>query len=385
MRAERDFDVVVIGAGPVGASLAAALRGLRVALVAAEPASQRSAPAALDARVYAVSPGNVAFLRRLGAWQSIAQERVCPVHAMHVFGDDGSRIEFDAYRAGVAELAWIVEDSVLQAALSAAAAAERFAPAEAESIDFEASAARVRLRDGRVLQAALVAGADGAQSFVRAAARIGADEERYGQSAVVANFACEKPHRNAAWQWFQGGPVLALLPLPGDRFSLVWSLPESEAERVARLDAERLCAEVEAATRGALGRLALVTPPRSFPLRRLRSRRLTGPRAALLGDAAHVIHVLAGQGLNLGLQDARALADVLLAREPVRDPGDPALLRRYERRRAEPLLAMDAVVHGLYRLFAAPGGAAARLRGAGLNLTDRLAVVKNVLIREAMR
>jgi 2-polyprenylphenol 6-hydroxylase len=385
VRSELNFDVVVIGAGPVGASLAAALRGLRVALVAAEPAPLPAAPAVLDARVYAISPGNVAFLRRLGAWQAVPAERVSPVHAMHVFGDDGSRIEFDAYRAGVAELAWIVEDSVLQAAVSAAAGAERFAPAEAESIDFEPRAARVRLSDGRILSASLVAGADGAQSFVRSAARIGADEARYAQSAVVANFACARPHRNAAWQWFQGGPVLALLPLPGDRVSMVWSLPEAEAERVARLDADRLCAEVETATHGELGSLSLATPQRSFPLRRLRSRRLTAQRAALVGDAAHVIHVLAGQGLNLGLQDARTLAEVLLSREPVRDLGDPALLRRYERGRAEPLLAMDAMVHGLYRLFAAPGSAAARLRNAGLNLTDGLAVVKNVLIREAMR
>jgi len=173
--------------------------------------------------------------------------------------------------------------------------------------------------------------------------------------------------------------------LPGDRVSMVWSLSEAEAERIARLDGERLCAEVETAARGALGSFSLLTPPRSFPLRRLRSRRLIAPRAALVGDAAHVIHVLAGQGLNLGLQDARVLADVLIAREPVRDCGDEALLRRYERQRAEPLLAMDGAVHGLYRLFAAPGRGAARLRGAGLNLTDRLAVVKNVLIREAMR
>jgi ubiquinone biosynthesis UbiH/UbiF/VisC/COQ6 family hydroxylase len=384
VRSGLDFDVVVIGAGPVGASLAAALRGLRVALVATEQ-PHGTAPAELDARVYAVSPGNVAFLRQLGAWQSIPRERVCPVHAMHVFGDDAGRIDFDAYRAGVAELAWIAEDSVLQAAINAAAGATVLAPAEAERIDVSPASARVHLRDGRVIETSLIVGADGAQSFVRSAARVAVDDVRYGQRAVVANFACARPHRNAAWQWFQGGPVLAFLPLPGDRVSMVWSLPEVEAERVGRLDPQSLCAEVEAASHGALGGLSQITPTRSFPLRRLRTRRLTAPRVALVGDAAHVIHVLAGQGLNLGLQDARALAEVLRAREPVRDPGDAALLRRYERRRAEPILAMDAVVHGLFRLFAAPGGGAGRLRDAGLNLTDRMAVVKNLLIREAMR
>ena len=385
MRPHLDFDVVVVGAGPVGASLAAALRGLRVALVGADAMPARAAGEALDARVYAVSPGNVDFLRRLGAWQSVPQERVCPVYAMHVFGDDGARIDFDAYRAGVEALAWIAEDAVLQAALGASAAAELFAPAEAASIELGAEHAALRLGDGRVLHAALVVGADGARSFVRRAAGIAAADASYGQTAVVANFACARPHRNAAWQWFQGGPVLALLPLPGARVSMVWSLPETQAERVARLEPDRLCAEVEAATHGVVGSLSLVTAPRSFALRRLRSRKIVAPRVALVGDAAHVIHVLAGQGLNLGLQDARVLAEILLAREPVRSLGDPALLRRYERRRAEPVLAMDSVVHGLFRLFGAPGPAAARLRSNGLNLTDRLAVVKNLLIREAMR
>jgi len=135
---------------------------------------------------------------------------------------------------------------------------------------------------------------------------------------------------------------------------------------------------------GALGELRLVTPPRSYPLRRLRARRLIAPRIALVGDAAHVIHPLAGQGLNLGLQDARTLSRVLADREPVRDAGDWRLLRRYERHRAEPILAMDAMVEGLYRLFGAQGGAATRLRNSGLNLTNRLAVVKNLLIRQAM-
>ena len=135
---------------------------------------------------------------------------------------------------------------------------------------------------------------------------------------------------------------------------------------------------------GALGELRLVTPPRSYPLRRLRARRLIAPRIALVGDAAHVIHPLAGQGLNLGLQDARTLSRVLADREPVRDAGDWRLLRRYERHRAEPILAMDAMVEGLYRLFGAQGGAATRLRNSGLNLTNRLTVVKNLLIRQAM-
>ncbi len=381
-----DYDLIVVGAGPVGASLARAARGLSVALVGHERrASVVGVPRAFDVRVYALSPGNVAFLRGLGAWQRIAAERVQPVHAMRVFGDDGtSSIEFDAYRAGVPELAWIVEDTALQDALWSDLDVDVFAPAVCESLRIDADRAVLKLSDGRGLAGKLVVGADGANSFVRRKAGIAAAEKEYGQAALVANFQCGKPHAGTAYQWFQRGPVLALLPLPGDQVSMVWSLPSREAERIGRLDAEALCREVEAASRRALGALSLAAPQKSYALRRLAARRLVLPRIALAGDAGHVIHPLAGQGLNLGLQDARALAATLAGREPARDPGDLRLLRRYERARAEPILAMDAVVGGLFSLFSAESPLASRLRNAGLNLTDRVPVLKNILMRHAM-
>jgi len=336
-----------------------------------------------DARVYALTPGNVEGLRRLGVWRHIPAARLQPVHAMRVFGDDGrSSLEFDAYRAGVPELAWIVEDAALQDALWQVLDAEIIV-ADCERLEVERNAV-LTLREGRRVSAALVVGADGANSFVRRAAGIAATEQGYAQSAVVANFRCEKPHGGAASQWFQGGPVLALLPLPGQQVSMVWSLPADRAQAVAKLPAEALCREVESASRNLLGALSLVTPPQHYALRKLRAARLVQPRVALVGDAAHVIHPLAGQGLNLGLQDAQALAAVLAAREPGRDPGDARLLRRYERSRAEPILAMNAVVDGLFRLFGSEGERWSRLRNAGLNLTDRLPVLKNLLIRQAM-
>lgn len=361
----------------------------RTAVVAREPLpAARPADEPFDARVYAISPGNAAFLRQLRAWHALPPERVTPVVAMRVFGDrPGSEMVFDAYRAGVSELAWTVEDSALNAALAQATqAAERVdvVAAGVTGIDLDADAATVRLSDGGVLRARLVAGADGARSAVRAAAGIEARESDYGQAAVVANFRCEKPHARTAYQWFEGGPVLALLPLPGERVSMVWSLPPESARRISALPAEGLCREVEAASRHMLGALELETPPRAYPLRRLAAARLVALRIALAGDAAHVIHPLAGQGLNLGLQDARVLAEVLAGREPGRDPGDPALLRRYERGRAEAILAMDGAVDGLFRLFGAQAAPAAWLRNAGLNLTGRLPVLKNLLIRQAM-
>jgi len=386
-----DFDLIVVGAGLVGASFARAARGLSTALIApaSRVASNAPAPGSFDARVYALSPGNAEFLRQLKAWQGIAPERLTPVHAMRVFGDDGhSLLEFDAYRAGVDALAWIVEDGVLQDALWRALQArdglEVIAPAQCERLELAAEYATVHLRDGRALRGKLVVGADGAHSFVRQGAGLGAAERAYGQTAVVANFACERPHGNVAQQWFQGGPVLALLPLPGSHVSMVWSLADVEAERLLALGADALCREVEQASHGAHGALTLVSPARGFSLRRLAAGQLVAPRVALIGDAAHVVHPLAGQGANLGFQDARVLAQVLAAREPVRDPGDLRLLRRYARARADGVLAMDAAVHGLYRLFAAQGRAVSLLRNAGLNLTDRVPVLKNILMRQAM-
>jgi 2-octaprenylphenol hydroxylase len=385
-----DFDVVVVGAGLVGTCFARAARGVSLALVGQAPGASAAAPAGhFDARVYALTPANVALLRALKVWQAMPAERLTPVHAMRVHGDDGASVlEFDAYEAGAPELAWIVEDAPLQAALwrglEARDQLEILAGGECERLQPADGHVAVALRGGRGLRARLVVGADGARSFVRAQAGIAASERPYGQTAVVANFACERPHRNVAYQWFQGGPVLALLPLPGSHVSMVWSLPDAEATRVLALAPAELAREVEVASRRALGELTVVGAPRGFALRRVSARRMVGDRVALMGDAAHVVHPLAGQGANLGFQDAAELARVLSAREPVRDPGDPRLLRRYERARAEPVLAMDLTVHGLYRLFQARGGAAARLRNAGLNLTNHVAVLKNILVRQAM-
>jgi 2-polyprenylphenol 6-hydroxylase len=380
-------DLIVVGGGPVGASLARAVRGLSVAL-AAEPPVERSLPAEqFDARVYALSPANAAFLQAIGCWPALAAERLTPVHAMSIYGDDDrAHLEFDALEAGVAELAWIVEDSALQRALwSDLSGVEVVRGASGERLIIDSSRATLVLDDGRTLEAKLVVGADGAQSWVRREAGIGARESEYGQAAVVANFHCGKAHGNTARQWFQsGGAVLALLPLPGGQVSMVWSLPAREAERVTRLDAAALAAEVSQASRSTLGELATSSAVRSYPLRRLAARSLVAPRIALAGDAAHVIHPLAGQGLNLGLQDVRVLTETLASREAGRDPGDHRLLRRYERSRAEPILAMDGVVHGLFRLYRAESGLMPRLRNAGLNLTDRLPVLKNILMRRAM-
>ena len=393
MSADSAFEVAIAGGAVVGAALARALRGAKLALVCQEARPPSAGAAGFDSRVYAISPGNAAFLTQLGAWSAIAEERRTPVHAMRVYGDDGeSLIEFDAYRTGCSELAWIVEDRQLQDALWRGLETQDglslFPASGIRGIEIGEARASLALADGSKLDAKLLVGADGARSTVRSHAGIASEERSYGQTAVVANFACGRPHRNVAYQWFQGGrsggAVLALLPLSGDHVSMVWSASEADAARLLALDGAALAREVAAASREVLGELSVVTPQRGFPLQRLKAGRLVAPRIAIAGDAAHVIHPLAGQGANLGLQDARALAAVLNGREPGRDPGDQRLLRRYERSRAEDILAMHATVHGLFRLFDAGGAGATRLRNAGLNLADRIPVLKNLLMRHAM-
>lgn len=388
MDAEIPFDVAVVGGGLAGAALARALAGERIVLVSRERRPP-SPGTAFDSRVYAISPGNASFLGRLGAWHAIPETDKTPVYAMRVFGDDGaSRIDFDAYRTGVPELAWIVEDGRMQDALWRGLEAQEGlalrAQAKLEELRVGDGSAELSLEALPPVRARLVVGADGADSFVREHAGLGGAVRAYGHAAVVANFACTRAHRNVAWQWFRGDSVLALLPMRGEHVSMVWSLPEAEASRVRALEPEALAREAAIASHGALGELSVVTPARAFPLRRFKAPRTVAPRVALAGDAAHIVHPLAGQGANLGLQDARVLAEVLREREPGRDPGDRRLLRRYERARAEAILAMGATVHGLFLLFGEPSPAVARLRNAGLRIANRLPVLKNLLMRHAM-
>lgn len=384
------FDVIVVGGGVVGASIARVVRGLSIGLVASiRPPTVPPSDAAFDSRVYALSPGNVAFLRSIKAWDGIAPERLTPLHAMRVFGDAGKAfIEFDAYKAGVSELAWIVEDRALQAALWSALGTqdrlELIVPARCESLEL-GDTARLALSDGRVLEADLLVGADGADSFVRTAAGVLVEEKPYAQTALVANFACDRPHGNTAYQWFQGGPVLALLPLPGNRVSMVWSVPHEHAAHMMAMGDDELAHEVGAASKGLLGSLTTESAAQAYPLRRIVASRMVAPHLALAGDAAHAIHPLAGQGLNLGLQDARSLGRILAQRESVRTLGDFRLLRRYERDRSEAILAMRTGVHGLHALFESASPTAGLMRNAGLNLINRLPVIKNRLLRHALQ
>lgn len=385
-----DVDVVVAGAGVAGMAMAlgCAQAGLRTALLGAPARTFRPSPEQpFDVRVYALAPSAIGLLERLKVWPQVDAARMQPVGRMRVFGDRGGELVFDAYAARTAHLATIGEESELLRVLAAACG---FAPALTrlsaafEAVTDEGPFARVRLADGARLTCRLVIGADGAGSAVRAAAGINAISVPYRQSAVVTHFACETAHDGTAFQWFTAEGVVALLPLPGRFVSLVWSAPQPLAEELLALTPAALAQRVTDRTGAALGRLEPAGAVQAFALRRLTVDRIVVPRVALVGDAAHVVHPLAGQGLNLGLQDVSELLRVLAEREPVRDLGDQVLLRRYARRRAEPVGLMRATTDGLARLFAADDPGLRWLRNAGLRAVDSAVPLKRALIRHAL-
>ena len=410
MNPER-YQAVVVGAGLVGAAAALALgrRGLRVALIERQPPVLPDDT--WDTRIYAISPASQRFLESIGAWQRLDAARCQPVTRMDVAGDASGAVRLDAYEAGVSHLATILESGRLQHALWQALEVDGsvalHCPAAIASLERGERFTRIELDDGTVLEAELVIGADGANSRIRDWAGLGFTVTPYGQSGVVANFACERPHRGTAFQWFADGDILAWLPLPGhttphglqpvvdrstpaghrdpplggNRMSMVWSTETSHADELIALDAVALADKVREAGHGRLGALELLTPAAAFPLRLIRVESAVAPGVALIGDAAHGVHPLAGQGVNLGFGDAESLVEVLAVHRRVH-LGDLRILQQHARQRAEPVQRMQAVTHGLHHLFAEPR--AAWLRNAGMSLVDRVPPLKAALVGEAM-
>ena len=389
MRARLECDLAIVGGGLVGLALAVALgeAGLRLALVEPRIIAPPSGEG-WDSRVYALSPGSASLLERLGVWPRLDTERITRVEGMAIFGDDdAARLDFNAYDAGLRELAFIVENRLLHHALwraAQAAVAGRLVAASCAALHLGQDEAILTLTDGTTLAARLIVGADGTDSWLRAQAGIAMHPADYGQLGVVANFSCGKPHGGIAYQWFRRDGVLALLPLPGERVSMVWSIARESALRLLSLPADGLAAEVGAASRDMLGALGVITPAAAFPLKLQRVANFVKPRIALVGDAAHNVHPLAGQGVNLGFRDVRVLAAVLSGREARYDCGDHALLRRYERARREDVAAMQFTTHGLQKLFSTEAVWVARARNTGLNLVNLQPQLKNFLVRQAV-
>ncbi len=387
-----DYDVIVVGGGMVGAAVAAGLAPtpLRVAVVEARPPEAQ--PARDGRRVSALTAGTVRILQGLGAWEGIRKEAE-PIRGMVVWdGDRAGSIGFDAGEAGLDSLGAMAPNAAVAGALQAAArgngTVDWLCPACWRDLACgpEKAALTVETDTGpRRLTASLVVGADGRESPLREAAGLSTVGWDYRQSAVVAEIRPERPHRGRAYQRFlRGGPV-ALLPLPGGRCSLVWSVPAARAEGLMALPEAAFAARLYRAFGPELGRLEVAGPRGAFPLRLQHARSYAAERLVLAGDAAHAVHPLAGLGLNLGLRDAAWLAQVLAeAHLGGEDPGAGSVLARYQRGRRPDNWLVSAYTDGFHRLFGGDSELLGRMRSLGLGLVDRSGPLKHLLMRQGM-
>jgi len=384
--------IVVCGAGIVGlaSALALARRGQRVALLAPPATVPPADPDHYHPRVYAISPASQRFLSTLGVWDAMPAARIMPVQAMEIHGDADGRVDLDAWQAAQPQLAWIVESGEIERVLIQAVRMFGIPWLPERCVGYRDGA--VETSSGEWLQAELFVGADGAASPLRTAAGMPHTSVPYDDTGLVVHLDAERPHRGTAFQWFRDDGVLALLPLPdtsaGPQVSMVWSMRNAQAQALQAQAPDAQAAQLEQllahAAQGRLGRLRMRSKMHGFPLT-LDQARMTASGIALAGDAAHRVHPLAGQGLNLGLGDVEALARVVAEREPFREAGDARVLRRYQRARAESVFAMRLATDGLHRLFGAHAAPLAWLRNAGMQWVDASPFLKRHLIDGASR
>ncbi len=383
------FDVAVIGAGVVGSAAALLLSqaGYRVALV--EPQADRSwSGVGSDLRVYALAPDAAVLLERLGVWERIVEHAVV-YRSMHVWDAGGEQaLHLDANELARLNLGWIVEHGLMVDRLLAACSGQKnitmFCPAMLDQLDVDEQSVRLTLADGRRIGCAYVLGADGGQSKLRQLGAIEVDEYDYAQLGLVAYIQTEQPHQNTAWQRFLPGGPLAVLPYHQGLCSIVWTQPDTEARRRTQMNEDQFCLELERAFDRKLGRFSLQSKRVLFPLKRKLSTTMARERIALLGDAAHVVHPLAGQGVNLGLRDVAGLSTLIHQREAKPVLWQPDELRRWGiTRRSEAVIAAHTFEQ-INRLYSNDAFIPGLLRSKILGYTDQLTPIKQRLMKLAI-
>ena len=389
MKSRARLDVAVAGGGVVGAACALALAraGLQVALVEARPVPRWLAEQP-DLRVYALAPDNAALLDALGVWPQVVRARAQPYRKMRVWdAGGGDELAFDAATLARDELGWIVENGLLVDRLWAAlvaAGVQVHCPARVQGMEQDEAGVRLQLDDGTRLEARVAVAADGGASELRRLAGLDVDAHDYGQRGVVAFIETADPHRETAWQRFLPTGPLALLPFTQGRSSIVWTLPEAEAARVLALDDAAFAVALTDASAARLGRAVPVSARAAFPLRRQLVRQQVAGRVLVLGDAAHVVHPLAGQGVNLGLRDVAALrAEVESAQARRVDWASAHRLQRWARRRRSDNTVSAYAFEGINRLYSNADPLAVLARGPLLGLAGKLPPLTRALWRHA--
>lgn len=389
----KQYDLIISGGGMVGASLAAALgqQAIKVAVIEPHLPSLEWPRAEYDIRVSAITRATERLFDEIGAWSKMCDMRVAPYQHMQVWDESGDgSIHFDSTDLGEANLGHIIENSVIHKALldrlKELENVELITPAQITELKQHEGHVDVSLDNGSRLSAKLLVAADGANSWVREQVGISTTGWLYDQSAVVATIQTEKSHQQTAWQQFMQNGPLAFLPLNQSHLSsIVWSTSHAEATRLCELNEEDFLAELQEAFGDRLGNMVSVGPRGAFPLQLKHANRYCAERVVLVGNAAHAIHPLAGQGLNLGINDVAELFRLIIeAHNRQKDLGEYALLRRYERARKGENVAVMAAMDGFKRLFSNDQPLLKAVRNIGLNLADHAGPIKNQIIRQAM-
>jgi len=389
-----DFDIIIVGAGMVGATLACGLaeeaEQLKIAIIDATQPDFDWDKNSYDMRVSAITRASQKLFKQAGAWDKIVEQRVSPYQDMFVWDAGGKgKLHFDSADMGEADLGHIIENRVIVKALHQRiknfSQIDLLCPAQIEAIEFSHDKTELTLKDKTKLAAKLIVAADGTRSWIRQQADIAVKGWDFDQAALVTTVKTEKYHQDTAWQRFLSTGPLAFLPLTEGYSSIVWSTSPDEAKRLTEISKDEFATELEQAFESKLGKVESVAGRAVFPLRLFETLHYVKPRLALVGDAAHTIHPLAGQGVNLGLADVTSLMAVIVdALNAKKDIGNLKVLRRYERWRRADNRSMLMAMDGLKRLFGSDLSVVKDIRSFGLNLTNKITPLKNIIMQQAM-